>query len=184
MAQKPPRDDMPDIMEGFMNPYHPVDNPDGVMVLLVAENKLTFPMLAAKIEKCRPLESWVPYYGDSRGNERFRKALARMLEITFVQAPVDPEALCAQAGVMATVDSLAWCLGEAGDACIVPGPVYPAFPYDFYARARIHLHVAQTDHPDYELTEARAPPCARAPARARAAPPCAAGARDSPAPRL
>ena len=37
----------------------------GVMVLLVAENKLTFPLLAAKIKQCTPLADWVPYYGSS-----------------------------------------------------------------------------------------------------------------------
>ena len=48
---------------------------------------------------------------------------------------------------------MAWCLAEEGDSCIVPGPHYPAFENDFHARARVHLHVADTAHPDYEITE-------------------------------
>ncbi len=35
----------------------------------------------------------------------------------------------------------------------MPGPLYPAFANDFHARARVHLHVADTEHPRYEITE-------------------------------
>ena len=91
-------------------------------------------------------------YGDFRGEERFRAALAGMMETTFVHAPVDKDAVLVQAGCSAILDSLAWCLGEEGDACIVPAPVYPAFANDFWARARVHLKMAQTHHPDYSLT--------------------------------
>jgi aspartate/methionine/tyrosine aminotransferase len=49
-----------------------------------------------------------------------------------------------QAGCSAILDGLAWCLGEEGDSCIVPAPMYPAFTNDFWARSRVHLHMAQT----------------------------------------
>jgi hypothetical protein len=61
--------------------------------------------------------------------------------------------LTMQSGCGAIIDTMAWCLAEEGDACIVPGPLYPAFANDFQARARVHLHVADTEHPDYEITE-------------------------------
>ena len=94
-----------------------------------------------------------PGYGDFRGEDRFRAALANMMQATFVQAPVDKDALMVQAGCGAILDSLAWCLGEEGQSCICPAPLYPAFVNDFYARARVHLHMAQTFHPEYALTE-------------------------------
>ena len=37
-------------------------------------------------------------YGDFRGEERFRAALAGMMETTFVHAPVDKDAVLVQAG--------------------------------------------------------------------------------------
>ena len=61
-----------------------------------------------------------------------------------MHAPVDKNCVLVQAGCSAILDGLAWCLGEEGDSCIVPAPVYPAFTNDFWARSRVHLHMAQT----------------------------------------
>ncbi len=61
-----------------------------------------------------------------------------------MHAPVDKDCVLVQAGCSAILDGLAWCLGEEGDSCIVPAPVYPAFTNDFWARSRVHLHMAQT----------------------------------------
>ena len=57
---------------------------------------------------------------------------------------MDKDCVLVQAGCSAILDGLAWCLGEEGDSCIVPAPVYPAFTNDFWARSRVHLHMAQT----------------------------------------
>jgi len=156
VSMTPVRDDLTEFFAAWSDPYHPSENAGGYLVLLVAENKLSWSTLKRRMEddsKKRGIENWVAGYGDFRGEESFRAALARMMETTFVKAPVDKDCLMVQAGCGAILDSLAWCLAEEGDACITPAPVYPAFSNDFYARARIHLHMAQTHHPHYTLTE-------------------------------
>ena len=155
VSKTPVRDDLQEFFTAWSDPYHPSDNTEGYLVLLVAENKLSWEVLKRKIESESHgrLEDWVAGYGDFRGEERFRRALGRMMEDSFVKVPVDKDSLMVQAGCGAILDSLAWCLGEEGDSCICPAPLYPAFANDFWARARIHLHAAQTFHPDYALTE-------------------------------
>lgn len=156
ISKTPVRDDLDEFFTAWGDPYDPNDNTEGYLVLLVAENKLSWEMLKRKIEsesKGRQIEDWVAGYGDFRGEVRFRAALSKMMEESFVKVPVDKDSLMVQAGCGAILDSLAWCLGEEGDSCICPAPLYPAFSNDFWARARIHLHVAQTFHPDYALTE-------------------------------
>ena len=53
-------------MKGAMDPYDPTDNPDGYLVMLIAENKLMWKELARKIEAVQaanPLPQWIFNYG-------------------------------------------------------------------------------------------------------------------------
>ncbi len=54
-------------------------------MLLVAENKLSWDMLRQRLDAAtaagNQIPSWVAGYGDFRGQERFRAALARMMEV-------------------------------------------------------------------------------------------------------
>jgi hypothetical protein len=100
IAIKPGRDDLEQFMTGLSDPYHPIDNKKGYLVLLVAENKLSVKMLLDKIQSvCRneQIPSWVSGYGDFRGEMKFREALSSMMQDTFVQAPVDKNCLVVQA---------------------------------------------------------------------------------------
>ena len=166
LAQKPGRDDLEQFMKGLSDPFHPVDNKDGYLVLLVAENKLNISMIMKKFKEaseCESIPDWVAGYGDMRGSKPFRTALAAMMEETFIKAPVDDECLVTQvspverlavvcsrrrkiqiihtrahtqAGCGSILETLAWCLADPGDAVILPAPMYSAFPNDFQARAR------------------------------------------------
>jgi hypothetical protein len=60
------RDDLAMFMKGAMDPYDPIDNPDGYLVMLVAENKLMWKEMAWKIEavqEANPLPQWIFNYG-------------------------------------------------------------------------------------------------------------------------
>ena len=48
-AIKPGRDDLDEFMQGLMDAYHPESNPEGVLVLLVSENKLMWNTLQKKL---------------------------------------------------------------------------------------------------------------------------------------
>jgi hypothetical protein len=63
---KATRDDLAMFMKGAMDPYDPTDNPDGYLVMLIAENKLMWKELARKIEAVQaanPLPQWIFNYG-------------------------------------------------------------------------------------------------------------------------
>jgi hypothetical protein len=63
---KAARDDLAMFMKGAMDPYDPTDNPDGYLVMLIAENKLMWKELAWKIEAVQaanPLPQWIFNYG-------------------------------------------------------------------------------------------------------------------------
>jgi len=92
VSMTPVRDDLEEFFAAWSDPYHPTQNPEGYLVLLVAENKLSWDMLQRRLDadsKERGIERWVAGYGDFRGEERFRTVLAKMMQNTFVQAPVD-----------------------------------------------------------------------------------------------
>jgi aspartate/methionine/tyrosine aminotransferase len=85
------------------------------------------------------MPEWCTGYIDMNGHEDFRKAIANMMQKTWVKSPVDAKYIAVQAGCGAILDSLAWSLCDEGDSCITPGPIYPAFPNDFQARARVNF---------------------------------------------
>ena len=99
MAIKPGRDDLEEFMTGLGDPYHPVTNKEGYLVLLVAENKQNINQLKQKLESvcCQSIPPWVFGYGDTRGESKFREAVSKMMEETFINAPVDKDCIVAQA---------------------------------------------------------------------------------------
>ena len=90
-------------------------------------------------------DNWTSGYIDFNGHETFRKATAKMMENTWVKAPVNAKYLAVQSGAGSILDSLSWCLCESGDAFITPGPAYPAFPNDFFSRSGVTMQIANTD---------------------------------------
>ena len=86
-ALTPCRDDLPQFFNAMADPYDPVSNPNGYLSLLVAENKLNWPMMKAKLqeESCGKVDDWTAGYDDFRGNQEFRCALATMMQDTFIQ---------------------------------------------------------------------------------------------------
>ena len=100
------------------------------------------------------MPEWCTGYIDMNGHEDFRKAIANMMQKTWVKSPIDAKYIAVQAGCGAILDSLAWSLCDEGDSCITPGPIYPAFPNDFEARARVNFVSASTSASnDYIPTE-------------------------------
>jgi len=135
-------------MKAAADPYHPVNNTDGFLVMLVAENRLMYDELADKLEQVvaatKPPE-WSFDYGDMTGQANFKRAVADMMESSWVQAPVaDDASLIIQAGAGSVLDSLAWSLADAGDAVLTTGPAYAAFSADFGLKGQVQLHVAPT----------------------------------------
>jgi len=116
-----------------------MDDPDGNIVAVVAENKLSTNLLLERMSKCTPIPPDVMVYPSSySGQMNLRKAFASMLEATFMQEiPVSAENIIVQAGAGALLDNLFWVLGEPGQGILVPAPYYPQFDKDLTVKCEM-----------------------------------------------
>ena len=138
------RDDIGMFHAGAADPYDPVDNPDGYLVMLIAENKLMWKEMAQKIETtAKALPEWVFTYGDFGGDAAFKESMGRMMN-RWIQAPVDPQYLRFQAGAGSVLAQLSYILTDPGDGVLQTGPGYPAFVSDFGVFGQAVIHIAET----------------------------------------
>ena len=148
--------------------YEAATNPDGYVILAVAENKLTYSdvILPKLLELHRSVteedltNQFPPFYGNMAGNARFREELAKYLTaeiVTNTTFVADAENIVTCSGCGSAVDMIAWVFGSADEACIIPAPYYPAFRNDLNARARVSVEPAYLEYDDangeWSLTE-------------------------------
>lgn len=128
------RDDIPLFVAGLADPYHPVNNTQGYLVMLVAENKLMWKEMAVKLEELQvrstPLPEWIFNYGNLTGQKDFCHAMAKVFR-NWINAPVNPQNIKVQAGASAVLAQLSYLLGDTDDGVLVTAPNYPAFSGDF-----------------------------------------------------
>ena len=125
--------------------FHPTKNRDGYLVMLLAENKLMIPEMAAKLQQATQdtFPAWVFTYGEAGGQIDFKASVAKIME-KWIPRPVDPKFLRFQAGAGTILSCLSWLLADANDGVLVTGPNYSAFAMDFNMYGRVKLHVAST----------------------------------------
>lgn len=145
------RNDIAVFLEASANEYDPtVSNNNGSLVMLVAENKLMLPRLAAQMEHVlrenTSLPSWIFTYGHMGGQADFKNVLAK-LHSHWIAAPVASDYLRIQAGAGSILDQLAYLLGDNGDAVLTVGPAYPAFSADVSVHGNMTLIVADLEPP-------------------------------------
>ncbi len=133
--------------------YHAVDNPAGALPLNVAENRLVWPELKAKVEeitRSHPIPEWVPKYASHRGAAPFRAAAASFLSEHLVGVPVDGDTLGVSAGATSVIEMTAFILAEPGDVAVIPAPCYPVYRKDLGNMACVERHDLVTHH---QITE-------------------------------
>ncbi|XP_076919465.1 1-aminocyclopropane-1-carboxylate synthase 3-like [Bidens hawaiensis] len=123
------------------NPYHPVDNPDGIIQMGLAENQLSFDLLeswlgnnpnasgftAQSVTSFRELALFQDYHG----LPAFKNALVDfMSEIRDNKVTFNPNNLVLTAGATSANETLMFCLADPGDAFLIPTPYYPGFDRD------------------------------------------------------
>lgn len=134
--------------------YHPTDNPDGKLPLNVAENRLSWPDLKARIERVTAEESipdWVPGYASSRGAFPFRAAAARFLAEHLTGCPIDPAHLSVSAGATGVIEMTSFVLADAGDVAVIPAPCYPVYRRDMGNFAGVERYDLVTHHDPSEI---------------------------------
>jgi aspartate/methionine/tyrosine aminotransferase len=159
------RDDLEVFRVAKSDPYHPVDNPNGYLVMLVAENKLMWTEMAHRLEavqcpatpsssassssshqKSSPLHipEWTFLYGDMGGHIDFKRAMANLMQRWIIGPHVDPDQLRFQAGAGSVLDQLSYLLADTGDGVLVTAPHYGAFGGDFAVYGQTILHTCPT----------------------------------------
>ncbi|KAF2291172.1 hypothetical protein GH714_020494 [Hevea brasiliensis] len=132
------------------NPFHPTDNPDGVIQMGLAENQLSFDLItdwikqnpeasictAEGVDKFKDIANFQDYHG----LREFREAIAKFMgmvrggKVTF-----DPDRVVMGGGATGANELIMFCLADPGDAFLVPSPYYPAFDRDLTWRTGVQI---------------------------------------------
>ncbi|OAY49102.1 1-aminocyclopropane-1-carboxylate synthase 1 [Manihot esculenta] len=132
------------------NPFHPTDNPDGVIQMGLAENQLSFDLIrdwikqhpeasictAEGVDKLKDIANFQDYHG----LREFRQAIAKFMgmvrggRVTF-----DPDRVVMGGGATGANELIMFCLANPGDAFLVPSPYYPAFDRDLTWRTGVQI---------------------------------------------
>ncbi|KAL0008417.1 hypothetical protein SO802_009919 [Lithocarpus litseifolius] len=132
------------------NPYHPIDNREGVIQMGLAENQLCFDLIQKWIRR-NPKASIctaegvhefknIAIFQDYHGFKEFRQAVANFMgkarggRVTF-----DPSRIVMSGGATGANETVMFCLANPGDAFLVPSPCYPAFDRDCGWRTGVQL---------------------------------------------
>ncbi|KAF8033292.1 hypothetical protein BT93_D2024 [Corymbia citriodora subsp. variegata] len=132
------------------NPFHPTQNPDGVIQLGLAENQLSFDLIEEWIKNnptasiCTPAGVGkfkdVANFQDYHGLTKFRQAVAKFMgRVRRGKATFDPNRVVMSGGATGASETLIFCLADPGDAFLVPSPYYPAFDRDIRWRTGVRL---------------------------------------------
>ena len=140
-------------IHAFRNQYDALTNPDGVVPLAVAENKLMHQDILEHINKHFRMTPWMLTYGDGfTGSTALKVALAKFINVHFApRKKIDEIAICLNSGVGSAVDNLAFCIGEPGDGVLIGRPLYPGFVRDLAARAKCVLPYSGLEYASYWL---------------------------------
>lgn len=134
--------------------YDAVHNPDGALPLNIAENRLSWPDLKARIEEIvssREIPSWVAKYASHRGAGSFRAAAASFLGEHLTRCPIDPGSLGISAGATSVIEMTSFLLADAGDVAVIPAPCYPVYRQDIGNMAGVERYDLVTHHELHEI---------------------------------
>ncbi|KAL3737597.1 hypothetical protein ACJRO7_019178 [Eucalyptus globulus] len=132
------------------NPFHPTQNPDGVIQMGLAENQLSFDLIEEWIKNnptasiCTPdgvgKFKDVAIFQDYHGLPEFRQAIAKFMgRVRRGKVTFDPDRIVMSGGATGASETLIFCLADPGDAFLVPSPYYPAFDRDLRWRTGVRL---------------------------------------------
>ncbi|PQP93488.1 hypothetical protein Pyn_11187 [Prunus yedoensis var. nudiflora] len=132
------------------NPYDPVQNPNGIIQMGLAENQLSFDLV----------ESWLAsnpdalelkrnggsvfrelaLFQDYHGFPAFKNELVEfMAEMRGNRVKFNPNKLVLTAGSTSANETLMFCLAEPGEAFLLPTPYYPGFDRDLKWRTGVEI---------------------------------------------
>ncbi|KAJ6802221.1 putative aminotransferase ACS12 [Iris pallida] len=133
------------------DPYHPRDNPDGVIQLGLAENKLSLDLVREWLEE--NLQSSLLDRGKADSGvaelvtyQRFDGLIELKIAVAGFMNQVmrgsisfNPSRIILTAGASPAIETLSFCLADPGNAFLVPSPYYPGFDKNIKWRTSVDL---------------------------------------------
>lgn len=132
-------------LEARKDSYDCKNNPNGVINLAAAENKLSTPLVASKLDDIPPIPPTELCYCAAEGSERLLIVLAKFLERYITKFPVSPSEIVALNGACSIISNLGTLLCDPGDHIIVCGPGYRGFQLDLHVYSDVGITVAHID---------------------------------------
>ncbi|CAH1419317.1 unnamed protein product [Lactuca virosa] len=148
-----------------LDPFHPTENPNGVIQMGLAENQLSPDLIQKWIAK-NPKASIctkdgadsfkdIANFQDYHGLYDFRKSIADFMgRVRGNRVKFDPDRIVMGGGATGASESLMFCLADPGDGFLVPTPYYPAFNRDLRWRtgAQIVPIICKSSN-DFQITQ-------------------------------
>ncbi|KAL0451939.1 UNVERIFIED_CONTAM: 1-aminocyclopropane-1-carboxylate synthase [Sesamum latifolium] len=121
------------------DPFHPTKNPNGIIPMAVAENKLSHELTAEWMKKnpaallcSREGAAAFKNIASFQDLPEFRYGVAKMMEkVRGGKVSFDPDRIVMAGGVRGAMEMAMFCLADPGDAFLVPSPWYPGFGQEF-----------------------------------------------------
>lgn len=112
---------LPLFLDSLANQYDSKLNPDGVVVLGVAENKLSFETdIRPKLKECREITKDIPCYDNFAGQERFRNEVAKLMSRKLAHRTLDSDCICVASGCGAVINILFFSICNPKDVVLIP----------------------------------------------------------------
>ncbi|MED6209323.1 1-aminocyclopropane-1-carboxylate synthase 3 [Stylosanthes scabra] len=133
------------------NPYHPIQNPLGIIQMGLAENQLSFDLLEYWLRRNSNTMALLKkdavsafrelaLFQDYHGLPAFKDALVKfMTRMRGNKTKYSSDKLVLTAGATAANEILMFCLADPGHAFIVPTPYYPGFDRDLKWRTGVEI---------------------------------------------
>lgn len=131
-------------------PYHPIERPDGLISLSIAENRLSLPLVAHALEQLPnpPLSVFSPDPSVAHPIPELTAQLSKLFSTHISRFPTQPEGFSIYSGATTVLDVLAFALCEADDGVIATGPGYSGITRDVYTMAAVHPIIAHCNDED------------------------------------
>ncbi|KAK4280470.1 hypothetical protein QN277_012094 [Acacia crassicarpa] len=135
----------------FLDPYDPVNNPDGIIQLGLSANKLCLDLiekwLSANVKESligtddvSLSINGIAAYQPFDGTEEMKMAMSNFMSLVLGgSVKFDPSNIILTSGGTPAIEILSFCLADQGNAFLVPSPYYPGFDRDFRWRTGVDL---------------------------------------------
>lgn len=126
------------LVEALSNVYSKT-NPDGAVLMGIAESSLMRDELAAHIKDNLTIDpaSHFTYGHGPQGSPKLRQALANLFNERFnARQTVQANEFVVTSGVGSALDAATWCICNEGEGVLVPRPLYTGFTNDIPTKSR------------------------------------------------